>query len=281
MAWKQVVGAFLLTFNSYVKGPFLSFGPLTISTFTGPLFDLGYMRGLLSTGTALIFLVRDYFGIFLSLSILLGLGSGSTGIAATGGAFGGVVIPIIFKASLTSFKVGWAYKTLTFIALITLFISFFMLRTRSAFSDLKFMFFSLSLFFSFAGLYIPFYYVPLYVTADLNVTASLTFGILSIINTGALFKRSFLSLTTKYFSSINILTILIFGAIVSLLINVRTRFSLSYSFVSFGILIRSLIAGILISRFGYRALQIFKGIFIMLRFMSVYTAALIYRASRA
>ncbi|KAK3937540.1 hypothetical protein QBC46DRAFT_267284, partial [Diplogelasinospora grovesii] len=56
---------------------------IVVNTFTGPLFDLGYMRGLLSIRTALIFLgfliaseVRDYFGIFLSLSILLGLGSG-------------------------------------------------------------------------------------------------------------------------------------------------------------------------------------------------------------
>ncbi|KAK3934724.1 MFS general substrate transporter [Diplogelasinospora grovesii] len=219
MAWKQV-------------GPFLSFSPLTIS----------WIR-LLSAGTALIFLgflvaseVRDYFGIFLSLSILLGLGSGYLFVPSVAIIAQCVVIPIIFKASLNSFK---------------------------AFNDLNF-----------TGLYIPFYYVPSYAKADLNVTASLTFGILSVINTGALFKRSLPSLTAKYFSSINILTfvtltygiihfywipiytlirILIFGAIPDVS-NVGTWFSLSYSFTGFGILIGSLIAGILISRFGYRAL---------------------------
>ncbi|KAB5514939.1 MFS monocarboxylate transporter-like protein [Coniochaeta sp. 2T2.1] len=384
MAWSQVAGAFLLTFNSW--GPFLSFGvfqdyyqetslshfaPSTISwigtvqgfllivigTFTGPLFDLGHMRGLLGTGTVLIFLgflvaseVRDYFGVFLSHSILLGLGSGclfvpsvaivtqwfapsqrplATGIAAAGGTFGGVVIPTIFKASLNAFGAGWGYKILGFIALATLAIPCFLLQTRSvpkrdrtrralldlsAFSDLTFMFFSLALFFSFTGLYIPFYYVASYAKSNLGVTTSLTFGILSAMNTGALFGRALPSLAANYFGSINILIfvtltcsivhfcwitahtltgILTFGisygffagAVVSLPMSAFTelwpdvnqagrRFGLSYSFAGFGILVGSPIAGILMSRFGYQALQIFGGVFIMLGFLSISAARL-------
>ncbi|KAI5462806.1 major facilitator superfamily domain-containing protein [Mariannaea sp. PMI_226] len=351
-AWLQVVGAFLLFFSSwglvntfgvfqeFFRENYLSsFPPSSISwigtvqgfllivvgVLSGPLYDLGYLRGLIGVGASLIFMglliageVREYFGIFLSLSLLVGLGAGclfvpsvaivaqyfttrrpfATGIAAAGGSFGGVVFPIVFKQALDHVGYGWACRILAFIVLATLIWPFIVMKPRSipgkkrtlldlaAFKDLSFTLFSLSLFFTFVGLYIPFFYLPSYSRSQLDVSASLAFYLLAVLNSGSFFGRLIPNLIANYAGSLNILLFCIFtsgilvffwipiqnlagviafailygffsGAVVSLpptalvsispdISKVGTRLGMSFSFAGFGLLVGNPIAGALL-----------------------------------
>ena len=298
---------------------------IVVGVLSGPLYDLGYLRGLIGAGTFLIILglliageVREYFGIFLSLGLLVGLGAGclfvpsvaivaqyfttmrplATGVAAAGGSFGGVVFPIVFKAALDNIHYAWACRILAIIVLVTLAWPFLFLKPRSipgktrklldlvAFKDLSFTLFSLSLFLTFVGLYIPFFYIPSYAKTELGVGTSLAFYLLAVLNSGSFFGRIIPNLVANYASSLPSLLfcelctgILIFcwipiqnisgvipfailygffsGAVVSLpptvliaispdLSKIGTRLGMSFSFAGFGLLVGNPMAGALL-----------------------------------
>ncbi|KAK3368344.1 MFS transporter, MCP family, solute carrier family 16, member 10 [Podospora didyma] len=348
-AWLQVVGAFLLFFSSwglintfgvfqeyYSETYLASFPPSSISwigtaqgfllinfgVLSGPLYDMGYLRGLIGTGAGLIFMgllvageVREFFGIFLSLSVMVGLGAGclfvpsvaivsqyftsrrpfATGIAAAGGSFGGVVFPIIFRHALDNVGYSWSCRILAFIVLAALAGPFLLMKPRvipsqkrklfdfAALKDSAFLLFSLSLFFTFVGLYEPFFYIPSYSKTELGVGQSLGFYMLSVLNAGSFFGRLIPNLVANYTGSMNALLscicisgVLIFcwipvktlaglipfailygffsGAVVSLpptamvtlspdISKVGQRMGMSFSFAGFGLLVGNPIAG--------------------------------------
>jgi MFS family permease len=168
---------------------------------TGPLYDAGYFRPLIATGSFLVVfgmmmtsICTAYWQIMLAQAVCMGVGFGclfvpsvaivstyfstkkafATGIAAAGSSLGGVVYPIVFHKLQPQIGAGWATRVLAFIMLATLAVSLSVMRTRilpvqkralldiPAFKEKPFIFFTLGMFFGFMGLYIPFFYVQSY-----------------------------------------------------------------------------------------------------------------------
>lgn len=229
-AWLQVLGSFFLFLNSW--GIVNSFGVfqtyyasellrdqtpsniswigsiqafllLIIGVATGPIYDAGYFRTLLFSGTFLtVFgmmmtsISKSYWEVMLAQAICVGLGSGclfipsvaivatyfttkkafATGIATSGSSLGGVIYPIVFHKLVPRIGFGWATRVLAFIMMATLTISLAVMKVRvkpphkrellqlSAFKELPYTLFALGEFLGFMGLYIPFFYIQIYAT---------------------------------------------------------------------------------------------------------------------
>ncbi|KAH7054504.1 major facilitator superfamily domain-containing protein [Macrophomina phaseolina] len=241
-AWLQVLGAHLLFFSSsgivsafgafqtfyeshYLTssspsaiswiGTIQGFLLIVIGTFTGPVYDSGYLRTLINTGAFLITfgllmasVSTEYYQILLSLGICTGLGCGclfipsvavaatyfsskraiATGLAAAGGSIGGIIFPIVFRLLIEEVGYGWATRVMAFIVLTTLSVSLLVLRPRAlptkkralvdtrALQDFPFILFSFALFFMFIGLYVPFFYIPSFARDRLGNTISDNFS---------------------------------------------------------------------------------------------------------
>ncbi|TVY56138.1 Fujikurins efflux protein, partial [Lachnellula cervina] len=130
---------------------------LFISALTGPLFDAGYFRHLLATGSFLIVfgmvmtsVASRYWEVMLAQAVCVGLGAGclfvpgvsilptyfssrkavATGLATSGSSLGGILYPIIFYKLEPRIGFGWATRVIAFIALATLSISAATMRVR-------------------------------------------------------------------------------------------------------------------------------------------------------
>ncbi|KEQ75582.1 MFS general substrate transporter [Aureobasidium namibiae CBS 147.97] len=254
-AWLQVLGAFTLFFNSwgiintfgayqtyYQSGILSSSSPSDISwigsvqafllmlvgALTGPIYDAGYFRTLLSIGSFLVVfgfmmlsLCKTYWQVILAQGICVGLGAGclfvpsvailstyfstriatAMGLAAAGSSLGGVIYPIVFYRLEPRIGFPWATRVIGFIALATLIVANSVMRVRvlpaarravfdlKAFTELPYLLFVLGGFTTFMGLYAPFFYVESY-GITYNITSeSLGFYTLSIINSASVFGR--------------------------------------------------------------------------------------------
>lgn len=117
-----------------------------LGAFAGPLFDIGYMRPMILTGSALtVFGVMmtsistKFYQTFLAQGICIGLGAGITyvptlaliakyfttkrpiaiGIAALGSSVGGVAYPIMFRRLEPRIGFGWTVRCLGFCTFFT------------------------------------------------------------------------------------------------------------------------------------------------------------------
>ena len=113
--------------------------------FSGAFYDRGHLKLVLGTGLSLVVLglmllsvSRSYWQILLTQGICVGFGSGllyvpavavvsnqfttkravALGVAATGTAVGGVVLPITFRQLLPSIDFGWTNRALGFLVLL-------------------------------------------------------------------------------------------------------------------------------------------------------------------
>ncbi|KAK6065240.1 major facilitator superfamily transporter [Seiridium cupressi] len=251
-AWIQVLGAFILNLNTWgimhAYGAFQAFYQsnllqetqsssiawirstqafllFLISLAAGPLFDAGYLRGLLWTGsfllvigTFLLSITRVYWQIFLTQALMTGLGLGclylpapavvsqyfhartalAMGASSTGSAVGGIIYPIIFNQLQLMFGFGWATRVLAFILLATSAIPVLLMKSKAlpkptrnlvdhtAIKDAPYMVFSLGMFFEIMGFYIVLYYIELLALARTNTSPSLAAYLLVIINAASL-----------------------------------------------------------------------------------------------
>lgn len=171
LAWLQVLGSFLLFVNNW--GIIQSFGayqtyyernllskytPSNISwigTFqasllivvgivSGPYYDKGYFRHMVIAGSFLVVfglmmlsISDQYYSIFLTQGLTVGLGSGLTyipslaiiasyfstkrafalGVAASGSALGGIIYPIVFHRLQPRIGFPWSTRIIAFLAL--------------------------------------------------------------------------------------------------------------------------------------------------------------------
>ncbi|WFD45012.1 hypothetical protein MPSI1_003688 [Malassezia psittaci] len=248
VAWLQVVGTFFLFFN--VSGIVNSFGlfqtyyehsllrtlnPSTISwigslqafltdgvgVFTGPLFDLGYFRGLILVGTIIaVFslmmtsLCTEYWQFMLAQSVGFGMGSGclfvpgmaitstyfskhramAIGLASSGSSIGAVVYCVLFRNLVDAVGFPWTVRIFGFIALGTLMISNVVMRPRiapaqrrklfiwSAFKEPPYALFMLGTFLGFVGAYIPYFHVTAYALARTGASEAMAYYVVAIIN---------------------------------------------------------------------------------------------------
>lgn len=209
-------------------GSIQAFLLITAGILTGPLFDMGYFRALLWTGSILVTLgmfmtslCTQYWQVMLAQGLTVGLGSGclfvpsvaivstyfttkksfATGIAASGSSIGGVIYPIIFTSLEPRIGFAWTTRVVAFIVLGTLTVSVAVMRVRmlpsqtrrlvqpEAFKELPYTLFSVAEFFGFMGLYIPFFYVQFYAIEHNLMSADKAFYLLAVLNAASVFGR--------------------------------------------------------------------------------------------
>jgi MFS family permease len=201
---------------------------LIVGVLSGPLFDKGYFRCLLVTaGIGVVFslmmlsLAQTYYQVMLSQGVLLGICLGflyvpsvaliplyfkswrgvALGLATAGGSFGGVIYPLIFRYLLTNIGFGWANRIIGFVALVTLAMAAILIRplgprsTRqlidfAAYTDVPYVFFTISGFLLFSGILLPFILITTYASATLSVPTERVSYLLSILNSAQFFGRT-------------------------------------------------------------------------------------------
>ncbi|UPX13510.1 uncharacterized protein EKO05_0004016 [Ascochyta rabiei] len=248
-AWLKVFGGFMIyiniwgftlsygAFQAYYKSDLLSSAsPSAISwigtvqgwlliffgVLSGPLFDLGYFRVMLIVGNFLVVfgimmlsLSTQYWQVFLSQGVCMGLGAGllyipslalvgiwfdkkraiAMGIVMSGIAVGGVVYIIMFDRLLKSSGFPWAMRAIGFVALVAALLSIPALLSgsgvlatkrkaralfdKTAYKDKLFLLFTCCSFSTFLGYIVPFFYIPTYAMNRLGL--SQTTGLYTLV----------------------------------------------------------------------------------------------------
>lgn len=214
-----------------------------IGAFAGPLYDKGYLRSMLISGSFFIVfglmmtsISTEYYQVFLAQGVSVGLGCGLLlipsmavlagyfttkralviGIAASGGSMGALIYPIVFKRLQLQISFGWATRVIAFIALGTLTFSTMLVKRRvsaskearalidpTAFRSPSFLLFTLGIFLYFMGLYFPFFYVSTWAERYLGTDDETAFYLFSILNAGSMFGRIIPGLLADRVGSIN------------------------------------------------------------------------------
>ncbi|KAJ5964551.1 Major facilitator superfamily domain general substrate transporter [Penicillium vulpinum] len=269
----QVLGAFFIFFN--VWGLNLSFGTFQsfyalnyISSSTssdiawigtvqswllivggllsGPLFDLGYNQSLIFVGSILgvigmmmLSLADQYYAIFLSQGVCVGLGFGllyvpamalvsrsfttrravALGVSSSGAPVGGIIYTVMFNQLIPKLGFPWTVRLIAFVMLALFIAAAFMIlwpqrhavkvkptQRRSlidlrAVKDLPFWSFSIGNFFLYLGYITPFYYIPTYAETRLGTSSSMASNILMISQAASVTGRVGLTLFAHYFGS--------------------------------------------------------------------------------
>lgn len=194
----------------------------------GPIYDRGYLRHLLVTGSFLVVfglmmlsLCKEYWQALLSQAFCVGIGAGllfvptvsviptyfttqiglAIGIASSGSSLGGVIYPIVLSRLIPQIGFPWAVRVLSFIALVTFIIpvAFMRMRVRSpkpravvdwsAWRDAPYMVFSLGLLIVFIGNVVLIFYISYYPAERRYTDRSLAFYITAIFNAGSVIGR--------------------------------------------------------------------------------------------
>jgi MFS family permease len=203
-------------------GSLQAFLLLIIGVITGPLYDAGYFRPLVFTGSFLVVfgmmmtsLCAAYWQVILAQGLCVGIGSGclfipsvaivstyfstkkalATGIAASGSSIAGIIYPIVFHRLEPAIGFPWATRVIAFMMLGTLLIPLAVMRVRiqpaqkrplfdkTALRELPFMLFTLGAFFGFIGIYIPFFYMLSFTLQKIpGVTADFSIYTIAILN---------------------------------------------------------------------------------------------------
>ena len=169
-----------------------------VGTFSGRALDAGYFHVVLSAGCFLQVLgvfttsvASEYSHLFLAHGICKGLGDGlvfcptislvatyfskkramAMAIAASGGASGGIIFPLIAQQLLSLIGFGWTVRVMGFVILVNSVIALLTLRVRlaprrtgpliewCAFTELPYAFFCIGVFCSMWSAYAAFFYV--------------------------------------------------------------------------------------------------------------------------
>lgn len=255
IAWLQVAAGFVLFFNTwgmissfsvfqtyYESGELFEASSANISWIgsiqcfllqltglvAGPVYDRGYLRLLLVTGSFMIVfglmmlsLSTEYWQALLAQAFCIGIGAGllfvptvsliptwfstrmglAIGIASAGSSLGGVIYPIVLYRLISQVGFPWAVRCVGFIALTTFILPLAVLRMRvcvpkpravmdwSAFHDAPFMVFTLGVLIVFIGQTVLLFYISFY-PADRGFTnRSLAFYTAAIFNAGSVLGR--------------------------------------------------------------------------------------------
>lgn len=165
-----------------------------------------------------------YYQILLSQGILSGLGMSlllvpstaivptyftqnralAVGLANTGASLGGIVYPILTRRLLARIGFSWAMRATALLVLITTGIGGLLVRQRteltknpvkrtlyqfSCLRDLAYALFVAGVFFTFAGIYIPYFYISAWVRDTAFPLQMSTYYLISIMNAGGLVGR--------------------------------------------------------------------------------------------
>ena len=201
---------------------------LAVATITGPLFDRGYARSLVLTGSLLIVLgmamtslSNKYWQVMLAQGLCTGLGGGclfvpsiaiiptyfvkkrasAMGFATAGAGLGGVLYAILFYRLEPKIGFGWATRAVAVMVLVTQLIPLAAIKQRvkpsrvrrmidsSALREPSFVMMGCSVFFAALGLFIPFFYVQVFAQQEHITKGPLGFYVLAILNAGSCVGR--------------------------------------------------------------------------------------------
>lgn len=185
IAWIGSVETFLLF------GIGVASGRATDAGYFFPVFYAGVFLQLL--GVFMTSLGTRYWHYFLSQAVCMGIGNGllfcpalailsqyfkkrrafAVGLSAAGAAVGGLVYPILIDRLIFQQKIGfgWTMRCMGLIMFLTYLPCLFLFKPRlpprktadwidrTAFKDIPFLFFTMSMFFSFWGLYFAFFFL--------------------------------------------------------------------------------------------------------------------------
>ncbi|RAL03497.1 MFS monocarboxylate transporter [Aspergillus ibericus CBS 121593] len=226
-------------------GTFQGFILFLVGVIVGPIFDKGYLRSLVAIGTFMVVfgmmmtsLATKYYQLFLAQGVTVGIGCAflflpsiaivatyftsrravATGITASGGSIGAVIYPIMFHKLIDKVGFGWTTRIIGFVALAGLIVPLVVLKRRlpppaqsrslidfAALKEPPFLVFSFGLFFSFVGLYFPFFYLQSYFTYYLHNDSSLAFYIFSVLNATSVVGRITPGILADRFGGLNTL----------------------------------------------------------------------------
>ncbi|KAI1170287.1 putative MFS monocarboxylate transporter [Nemania sp. FL0916] len=202
-----------------------AFFVLATGVVTGPLFDHGYYRPLLVVGSLLevvglmvLSLSTEYYQVFLSQALCIGVGGGiiftpsvaaasaaipnpktrarAMGLIASGSSIGGIIYPLSFRYLLPQIGYAWTVRTIGFIVFGLYLISYLSLTYQSktpaaarrfidvsAFTDLPFISLAVASVFSATAYYVPFIYLPLLTAIRIpSISQDFTLDLLAILN---------------------------------------------------------------------------------------------------
>ncbi|KAL8965216.1 MAG: hypothetical protein Q9197_006620 [Variospora fuerteventurae] len=201
-------------FSLYV---FLAFG---CGLQIGPIFDRKGPRWLVFAGS--VCLVAEYWHFLLTFSILGGVGTSliftpavgaiahffsrrrgaATGIAATGGSFGGIIFPLALQSLFPRLGFAWSVRLLGLLFFIILAIANLLIRTRlppkvggtvrpdfRILRDVTFSLTTAGVFFIEWGLFVPLSYISSYALAN-GVFMAFSYQLLAVVNAGSVFGRA-------------------------------------------------------------------------------------------
>ena len=255
VAWLQVAAGFVVFFNTwgmisafsvfqtyYESGELFKASSANISwigsiqsfllqitgIIAGPIYDRGYLRLLLVTGSFMIVfgymmlsLCTEYWQALLAQAFCIGIGSGllfvptvsliptwfsthiglAVGIASSGSSLGGVIYSIVLYRLISQIGFPWAVRCAGFIALATFIVPLTVMRMRlrvpkpraivdwTVFSDAPFMVFTLGLLICFIGQTALLFYISFYPEDRGFTNTSLAFYTAAILNAGSILGR--------------------------------------------------------------------------------------------
>ncbi|OCB85136.1 MFS general substrate transporter [Sanghuangporus baumii] len=212
----------------------------------GRLFDLGYFKPTLITASAAMtianFLIAEcskYWHFVLCQGLLLGLAAGciyipciavvshwfkhrrpvAFAIISFGGSVGGIIYPIIVRNLLPTVGFKWTVRTIAFINLATFIFAIFTMRSRLPPPDIlpnlldvrtfltpAYLFYVLSTFVAFLGLYTPLTFIS--VSAELiGLDPSFSFYLVAIANAASAVGRLSSGVLAVSYGPVNVMVI--------------------------------------------------------------------------
>ncbi|KAK3942561.1 major facilitator superfamily domain-containing protein [Diplogelasinospora grovesii] len=230
ISWIGSIQAFLMLVVCVLCGRLLDAGHFYVDIVAGVLLSV---FGMMMTSLA-----KEYWQVLLAQGFAVGIGAGmvfmpaiqiigtyfstrrstAMGLAAAGSSVGGIVYPILLRSLIPSVGLAWAIRILAFVMLGTLAISVCVMRPRRDLPPRKsgplinvdslrtpaFAIWLFAVFFTFIGLYIPFFYVSKY-ALNIGVSQDVAFYMLIIMNAGSVPGRIFPSMVADKIGNLNIM----------------------------------------------------------------------------
>ncbi|EPS33812.1 hypothetical protein PDE_08774 [Penicillium oxalicum 114-2] len=223
---------------------------------SGPLVDAGHVRPLMVMGSFLTVFglmmtsfATQYYQVLLAQGFCVGMGGGisyipaltmvstsfttkrpiAIGIASVGSSVGAVVFPVMFRQLQPRVGFPWAVRSIAFATLLMGLVACIILcrqrppktRARSlidwtAFRDVSFMLFSLSLTCVMLAYYVPIFYVASYARTVIHTSTSLSFYMVAIVNGSSVIGRVVPYLLVRFVKPITIMILGVIGSAVAM-----------------------------------------------------------------
>lgn len=192
-------------------------------------------------------LSTQYWQLFLSQGVCCGLGNGfifcpmlaivstyfskrktlAIGICACGGATGGLIFPVMVQQLLPMIGYGWTMRAISFVTLACLAICNILARPRvpprkagpilelSAFTELPYTLFAISMFFVFWGVYFASFYLGSFGVAIINMNEKESVNLLLVLNGVGIIGRTLPAYVANHYTGpVNILLMFTIASVI-------------------------------------------------------------------